>query len=73
MKINLFDSACNILKGTIKRVSLDGEESEVILEIAPGVEITSVVPRNIAQKLHMVEGEEAFFTIDASDVLIALD
>lgn len=73
MKINLFDSACNILKGTIKQVSLSGEEPEVILEIAPGVEIASVVPRNIAQKLRMAEGEEAFFTIDASDVIIALD
>lgn len=73
MKINLFDSACNILKGTIKQVSLNIEEPEVILEIAPGVEITSVMPRNVAQKLYMAEGQEAYFTIDAADVIIALD
>jgi molybdopterin-binding protein len=73
MKIDLFDSACNILKGTIKQVSLHGEEPEVVLEIAPGVEITSSIPNNLAQKLYGAEGQEAYFTIDASDIIIGLD
>lgn len=73
MKISLWDSACNVLKGTIKRVNMKLEEPEVTLEIAPGVEITSVMPRRLAEKLLTAEGKEAYFTIDAADVMIALD
>ena len=73
MKINLWDSACNILKGKVKEVNMNGEEPEVILEIAPGVEITSVMSKDLAQKLRMRVGNFAYLTIDASDVMIILD
>lgn len=53
MKINLYDSACNILKGIVKRVDTSAEEPEIILEIAPGVEIVSAMPLDIARKLRM--------------------
>lgn len=73
MRITLWDSVCNILKGKIKQVNMNTEEPEVTLEIAPGVEIVSIVPKDIAKKLLMAEGKEAYLTIDASDVMVALD
>ena len=73
MKISLWDSVCNILKGTVKHVDMNKPEPEVTLEIAPAVEITSVIPKDLAEKLLMVKGKEAYFTIDATDVMITLD
>ncbi len=70
MKITLWDNVCNVLNGTIKHVNLNTEEPEVTLEIAPGVEITSVVSRDLAKKLLMGRGKEAYLTIDASEVMI---
>ena len=38
-------SARNVLKGTVKRVVTGSVNTEVTLEIAPGVEITSVITK----------------------------
>lgn len=73
MKISLWDTACNILKGTIKYVDMSLEEPEIVLEIAPGVEITSAMPISIARQFKHEIGKEAYFTIDASDIIIAVD
>lgn len=73
MKISIWDSALNVLKGTVKQVDMKPEEPEITLEIAPGVEIISAMPRDLAEKLRQAEGKEAYLTIDASDVIIFQD
>jgi|GEM_PF-7026462 molybdopterin-binding protein len=73
MKIDIWDTAYNILKGKVKRVDINAEEPEVILEIAPGVEISSFVSRDLAWMLSKSVGKETYFTIDASDIIIAVD
>lgn len=73
MKIDIWDTACNILKGKVKRVDVNAESPEVILEIAPGVEISSFVPKDLARTLSSSVGKETYFTIDASYIIIAVD
>ena len=66
-------SARNIFKGTVKQIVTGAVNTEVILEIAPGVEITSIITRASAEQLGLAEGKEAYAVIKSSNVLIAVD
>lgn len=66
-------SARNILKGTVKQVVTGAVNTEIILEIAPGVEITSIITRTSAEELGLAEGKEAYAVIKSSNVMIAVD
>ncbi|HBL14451.1 MAG TPA: transporter [Cyanobacteria bacterium UBA11162] len=66
-------SARNVLKGRIKRVIWDAVHSEITLEIAPGVELTSTITRASAEELNLCEGKEAYAVIKSSNVMIAQD
>lgn len=64
-------SARNVIKGTIKRLVKDAVNTEVILEIAPQVELTSIITRTSAEQLGLSEGKEAYAVIKSSNVMIA--
>ena len=66
-------SARNTFKGTIKRVVTGAVNSEVTIEIAPGVEVTSIITRASADNLGLAEGKLAYAVIKSSDVMIAID
>ncbi len=66
-------SARNIFKGTIKQVVTGAVNTEIILEIVPGVEITSVITKASAEELGLAEGKEAYAVIKASNVMMAVD
>lgn len=66
-------STRNILKGTIKKVELGTVNAEITLEIAPGIEIVSVITKSSAEKLSLTENKEAYALIKASDIAIAVD
>jgi molybdopterin-binding protein len=66
-------SARNIFKGTVKQVVTGAVNTEVILEIAPGVEFTSIITRTSAEQLGLDEGKVAYAVIKSSDVMIAVD
>ncbi|MBP0028721.1 molybdopterin-binding protein [Roseofilum reptotaenium CS-1145] len=66
-------SARNALKGTVKKVVTGAVNSEITLEIAPGVEVTGVITKASAENLGLAEGKEAFAVIKASDVIFAVD
>lgn len=66
-------SARNIFKGTVKQLVVGAVNTEVILEIAPGVEITSMITRASAEQLGLAEGKEAYAVIKSSNVMIAVD
>ncbi len=65
-------SARNNFTGTIKKLEKGPINTEVILEIAPGVEITAVITKASAENLHLVEGGQANAVIKASDVMIGV-
>lgn len=66
-------SARNILKGTVKQLVTGSVNTEVTLEIAPGIEITSIITKASAEQLGLAEGKEAYAIIKSSNVMIAVD
>ena len=66
-------STRNTLKGKIKKVELGAVNAEITLEIAPGVEVVSVITKSSAERLSLAEGKEAYALIKATDVAIAVD
>lgn len=66
-------SARNALKGTVKKVVPGAVNTEVTLEVAPGIEVTAVITKSSAERLGLTEGKEAYAVIKASDVMVAVD
>lgn len=66
-------SARNTFKATVKTVTPGSINTEVTLELAPGVEVVSVITKSSAEKLGLVEGKQAYAVIKSSDVLVAVD
>lgn len=66
-------SARNVLKGRVTKVVEGSVNSEVTLEVAPGVEIVAVVTKESVGNLGLREGSEAHAVIKASSVMLAVD
>ncbi|MEH2241893.1 TOBE domain-containing protein [Nostoc sp.] len=66
-------SARNSFKGTVKKVVHGSVSSEITLEVAPGVELVSIITKSSAEKLGLVEGKQAYAVVKSSDVIIAID
>lgn len=66
-------SARNQIAGTVKRITHGAVNTELVLEVAPGVEITSVITKSSAESLGLTEGSRAIAVIKASNVMIAVD
>lgn len=66
-------SARNALKATVKKVVPGSVNTEVTLELAPGVEITSIITKASADALQLAEGKQAYAVIKATDVMVAVD
>jgi len=66
-------SARNVLKGRILKVTHGAVNSEVVLELAPGLQVVSIITRQSAETLGLAEGGEAYAVVKASNVMIAVD
>jgi molybdopterin-binding protein len=66
-------SARNALKGTVKAIHTGSVNDEVVLEIAPGVEVTAIITKTSVENLGLQEGKEAYAVIKASDVMVSVD
>ncbi len=66
-------STRNTFKGKIKKVELGVVNAEITLEIAPGIEVISVITKSSAERLGLVENAEAYALIKATDIVIAVD
>lgn len=66
-------STRNTLKGTIKKIESGAVNAEITLEIAPGIEVVSVITKSSAEKLSLAENKSAYALIKATDVAIAVD
>ncbi len=66
-------SARNALKGSVKAIIPGVVNTEVTVEVAPGVEITAVITKASAEKLGLTEGKAVYAVIKSSDVMIAKD
>jgi molybdopterin-binding protein len=66
-------SARNSLKGKIKQILPGAVNTEVIVELANGLEVVAIITKESAERLSLNKGKEVYAVIKASDVMIAID
>ncbi len=66
-------SARNVLKGKIKKVKAGAVNTEVVIELAQGVEMVSIITKESADNLQLAPGKDAYAVVKASNVMIAVD
>lgn len=66
-------SARNSLKGKVKKVSPGAVNTEVVIEIANGLEVVAIITKESAERLGLAVGKEVYAVVKASDVMIATD
>lgn len=66
-------SARNVIKGKVKAITPGAVNVEVVLEVAPGVEVVSIITKSSAESLGLAVGKEAYAVVKASSVMIAVD
>jgi molybdopterin-binding protein len=66
-------SARNVLKGRVVKVTHGAVNSEVILELAPGVQVVAIITRQSAESLGLAENSTAYAVVKASSVMVAVD
>jgi molybdopterin-binding protein len=66
-------SARNVLKGKIKKVTPGAVNSEIILEVAGGVEMVSIITKSSAERLGLKPGKDVYAIVKASNVMIGID
>ena len=65
-------SARNCLRGTVKSLVVGAVNAEVVIEVAPGVEIVAVITKASSDRLGLVVGKEVYGIIKASDVMVGV-
>jgi len=66
-------SARNQIKGKVVKVTPGVVNSEVIIEIAGGQQIVSIITKTSAESLNLTVGKPVYAVIKSSEVMIAID
>ena len=66
-------SARNILKGKIIKMTRGPLNTLVVLQIAPGLNISSVITTEAARELKLAKGKPAYAIIKAPSVILGVD
>jgi molybdopterin-binding protein len=66
-------SARNVLKGKVVNVVKGAVNSQVVLEIAPGVQLTSIITSEALTDLGLAKGKQAYAIIKAPNVMLGVD
>ena len=66
-------SARNVLKGKVKQVTPGAVNTEVIVELAGGSEVVSIITKHSAEALELKDGSEVYAVIKASNVMLMTD
>ncbi|MBL8470563.1 MAG: molybdopterin-binding protein [Rhodocyclaceae bacterium] len=66
-------SARNVLSGTVTSITPGAVDTEVVVEIAPGKSIASIITQQSVAKLGLKVGDEAYAIIKAHSVMIGKD
>lgn len=66
-------SARNSLKGAVKRILQGAVNTEVVVELADGIEVVAIITKESAERLNLSEGKDVYAIVKASDVMIATD
>ncbi|AMK11305.1 MAG: molybdopterin-binding protein [Pseudodesulfovibrio sp.] len=66
-------SARNLIPGKVKDVTVGLVNAEVVIEVAPGVEIVSVITKNSVDRMEIKPGDEVRAMVKATSVMVVKD
>lgn len=66
-------SARNVLKGTIKAIDIGAVNVDVIVEVAPGLEVSAIITKKSSQNLDLEVGKKVYAVVKATNVMIGVD
>jgi molybdopterin-binding protein len=66
-------SARNTLAGIVRKVQPGAVNAEVVIELAPSLNIVSVITLDAVKSLKLKVGDRAYAVIKASSVMVAVD
>lgn len=66
-------SARNLLPGTVKSVTEGAVNAEIVIEVAPGVEVVSIITMGSVKSLGIAPGSQVKAMVKASNVMVVVD
>jgi molybdopterin-binding protein len=66
-------SARNVIAGKVKNVTSGAVDFEVVIEVAPGIDVVSVITKRSAEALGLKPGVKVFAIIKASNVMVGVE
>lgn len=66
-------SARNSLPGIVRKIEEGAVNAEVTIELAPQLQVISVITLDSARSLNLKVGDRAYAVIKASSVMVAVD
>jgi molybdopterin-binding protein len=66
-------SARNVLKGTIKAIEIGAVNVDITVEIAPDLEMSSVITKKSCESLGLQVGKEVYVVVKATNVMIGIE
>ena len=66
-------SARNVLKGKVKDITPGAVNTEVVIELAGGAQIVSIITKASAESLGLAKGKDVYAVVKASNVMVAVD
>ena len=66
-------SARNVLKGKVVKFTKGAVNAEVVIELAGGAQVTSIITLESATSLALAKGKEVYAIVKASDVMVGVD
>ena len=66
-------SALNLIPGKISSITTGMVNTEVVIEVAPGVTVTSVITKHSAEDMGLQEGQTVKAMVKATEVMLIAD
>jgi len=66
-------SARNVIKGRIKTIDIGVVNVDIVVEIAQGIEVSSIITKKSCDNLGLTVGKDVYVIIKASNVMIGVD
>jgi molybdopterin-binding protein len=66
-------SARNVLPASVKAVTPGAVDNEVVMELAPGIQVVAIITKVSAERMGLKPGSKAYAIIKASSVMIGVD
>ncbi|HEX4151525.1 MAG TPA: molybdopterin-binding protein [Steroidobacteraceae bacterium] len=66
-------SARNVLAAKVKSIEPGAVDSEVVMELAPGIDVVAIITKHSVEQLRLAPGSKVYAVIKASNVMIGID